>query len=80
MNRAEILEVINNLIVEEHGEKITEEDSIVDSGVDSFGIIVVFTSLENMYPNFVFGTEKEMNLKYIYAPIKEIIDIILEEK
>ena len=46
MNRQEILEFINNIIEEEHGNRLTENQPLIESGLDSFGYAVLWTSTD----------------------------------
>jgi hypothetical protein len=44
-----LLEEINELIEEEHGEPITADDTIMSSGVDSFGITMIIMAINDKY-------------------------------
>ena len=59
MNKESILAYINELIEEEHGEPITYEDTLISSGVDSFGLTMVLVGVDhkyNIYPKDVFAS------------------------
>lgn len=45
MTRQEILDIINRIILEEHGNVLTEEDLLKDSNLDSFGYAIFWLTL-----------------------------------
>ena len=46
MNRKEILDIINEIIEEEHGVLVEEANMISDCAIDSFGYAILFVSLD----------------------------------
>jgi hypothetical protein len=50
--RTEIIENINSHIRAEHGKSITIDSKLIDSEVDSFGIVVVLLELDTDYGCF----------------------------
>lgn len=75
MTRQEVADFVNELIVEEHGDEITEETKLVDSGVDSFGLTMILVSVDaeyDVYPKDVF---KEIDFANI--TLGKIIDDVL---
>ena len=53
MDRLAIKEFINKIVREEHGMPMrTEEDKLVDTGCDSFGITMVLLNLDQKYNAF----------------------------
>ena len=50
--RTEALEYLNDLLVEEHGKKLLENELFIDSGVDSFGTTVVIMEMDAKYGCF----------------------------
>ena len=49
MNRQEILEFINNVIEEERGVRVKEDQLLTDCGIDSFGYAILWTSVEGEF-------------------------------
>lgn len=72
--REEILEFINETIENEHGERLTEENLLLDSGIDSFGIAMVFLELDGKYN--AFPKTKFNSLKFESLKVKDIIDMV----
>ena len=48
-NRKEILEFINKIIEEEHGNSVTEDSLLTDSEIDSFGYAMFWLSINQNY-------------------------------
>lgn len=46
MTRKEILDIINEIIEEEHGNRVTERSILMECGIDSFGYAMLFVGLE----------------------------------
>ena len=83
MNREDILGIINEIIVEEHGKEVTEEQYLHECDIDSFGYAMLFLDLDaqilkntskKVFTDKVFG---EINPSEIL--VKELIDIIEEQ-
>ena len=78
MNRQEILEFINNIIEEEHGNRLTEEQMLIESELDSFGYAVLWTSAE--YSIGVKFTAEELNkVDHKTLTVKDMIDMFKEK-
>lgn len=83
MTRTEILDVINEIIEEEHGIVVDEENILSDCAIDSFGYAVLFVGLEGQIEEKtgikVFGKDvfKEINPNNIR--VSKLLDMI-EEK
>ena len=48
-NRKEIIEFINKIIEEEHGNSLTEDSLLTDSEIDSFGYAMFWLSINQNY-------------------------------
>ena len=75
MNRQEILEFINEIIVEEHGNAVTEEQLLVECGIDSFGYAILWTSIEAKY-GIRFSKEESSNIDYKTLTVRNMLDMI----
>lgn len=75
MNRQEILEFINEIIVEEHGNAVTEEQLLIECGIDSFGYAILWTSIEAKY-GVVFSKEESNNIDYTTLTVRNMLDMI----
>lgn len=75
MNRQEILEFINEIIVEEHGNAVTEEQLLIECGIDSFGYAILWTSIEAKY-GVVFSKEESNNIDYKTLTVRNMLDMI----
>lgn len=82
MTREKILNIINEIILEEHGKELIEDNYLHECDIDSFGYIMLFTGIEaqvlkdtgkKIFTNKVFS---EINPSEI--SVKELIDIIEE--
>lgn len=76
MNRSDVLDKINKLIKVENGSPITEEDKIVDSGIDSLGISILFMEIDaeySIYPKEVFEA-----IDFSSYTVKEMIDEVIK--
>ena len=74
MNRAEILEVINEIIETEHGVAVTENSLLEDAEIDSFAVLMVFLELDEKFE--AFPKEKFETIEFKGLTIKDIIDIV----
>lgn len=74
MNRAEILEVINEIIETEHGVAVTENSLLEDAEIDSFAVLMVFLELDEKFE--AFPKEKFETVEFKGLTIKDIIDIV----
>lgn len=74
MTRTDILNVINKILEEEHGETLTEEQLLIDSKIDSFGYAIFWCSLEAEYS--VSLNKEVMVLDYSTFKVKDLIDLL----
>lgn len=75
MSREENLDWVNELIEEEHGTALTEDDKLIDSGADSFGITMVLLALDQRFEGkFDAKWIKSVNIDKL--TVKEILDRI----
>lgn len=75
--REEILEHINRIIREEKGNRVTEDSTFLDAGLDSFGYAVFFMDLDAEYRYFdacEYGDDVFSKIPYSTLTVKEIID------
>ena len=83
MTRADILNVINEIIEEEHGVAVSESNTLADCGIDSFGYAILFVGLEGVIEDQtgikVFGPKVLSELNPSEVTVKELLDMI-EEK
>lgn len=75
MNRQEILEFINEIIAEEHGNAVTEEQLLIECGIDSFGYAILWTSIEAKY-SVGFSKEESNNIDYKTLTVRNMLDMI----
>lgn len=83
MNREDMLDIINEIIVEEHGKEVTEDQYLHECDIDSFGYAMLFTGVEaQVFENTgkkVFTKEVFAEIKPSEISVKELIDIIEEQ-
>lgn len=79
MNRQDILEFINNVIKEEHGKEVTEEQLLTDCGIDSFGYAILWTSVESEY-DCKLSKEVMSTVDYAKFTVKDMIDMVVGVK
>lgn len=75
MSKEKILEYINTALEEEHGEPIGYENTLISSGVDSFGLTMVLVNIDhkyNIYPKEVFST-----LNFAEVTANDVIERVL---
>ena len=82
MNREDILGIINEIIVEEHGKEVTEEQYLHECDIDSFGYAMLFVGIEaqvlNSIGKKVFTDKVFGGINPSKILVKELIDIIEE--
>jgi acyl carrier protein len=79
MNRQEILEFINKTIEEEHGIALNEDSLLTDCGIDSFGYVILWTSVESNYKcKLSKGVMSEVDYKKF--TVKDMIDMVVGAK
>lgn len=80
MNRQEILNIINEIIEEEHGEPVEELDMISDCAIDSFGYAMLFVGLDGQIEQKtgikVFDNELLKTINPNTIRVCELIDMI----
>ena len=82
MIRVEVLDTINREIRNEKGRRVTEEDTLRDAGLDSFGITMFFCALDDKYSYFAkggYGKNPFAEIQYDQITIREIIDTCVSE-
>ena len=83
MNREDILGIINEIIVEEHGKEVTEEQYLHECDIDSFGYAMLFVGIEAQVLNSggkkVFTDKVFGGINPSKILVKELIDIIEEQ-
>lgn len=72
-----ILDNLNELIRQEHGNKVTLSDMWVDANVDSFGTTVVFLDMDDKYG--CFSNEWFRSVDWTEISIKTIVEKALNE-
>ena len=76
MNRQEILEFINNTIEEEHGNRLSEDNLLIESNMDSFGYAVFWLGINHEYSiDEVKGIDA--GIDYSTLTVKNVIDYII---
>ena len=74
-SREEILEVLNQAIREEHGMPlVNDEDILIDSGIDSFGTVMVLNELCERYD--VYCNEELKTTPILGLTLGDIIERI----
>jgi acyl carrier protein len=79
MNRSEILEFINEVILEEHGTAVSEDNLLKDCGIDSFGYAILWTSVESKY-ECKLSKEVMSTVDYDKFTVKDMIDMVVGAK
>ena len=76
MNRQEILEFINKVIEEEHGNVVEEDQLLIDCGIDSFGYALLWASIEGEFKQDL-GKKIMSSVDYSVFTVKDMIDMIV---
>lgn len=80
MTRTDILNVINDIIEEEHGTKVTESQLVTECGIDSFGYAMLWLGLvENIRVKTgieVFSKEELKSIEYTDLTVSRVLDMI----
>ena len=75
MNRQDILEFINEIILEEHGNVVTEDQLLIECNIDSFGYAILWISINQKYDiEEVKGTDSKID--YNTLLVSDVIDYI----
>lgn len=78
MDRLAAKEFINKVVREEHGMPMrTEEDKLVDTGCDSFGVVMVLLAIEDKYK--VYSKEEMKGLVIEELTLGNMLDRIASE-
>ena len=73
MTREDILNIIKDIVEEEGGEILNEEQTVAATGLDSFGITMLFLELDNSFS--VYNNKEEFHkLNFEYITVKDILD------
>lgn len=76
MNRQDILEFINEIILEEHGNVVTEDQLLTECGIDSFGYAILWISINQKYDiEEVNGIDSKIN--YNTLLVSDVINYII---
>jgi len=77
----EVLDVINEVIREERGKRVTLDSTLLDADLDSFGITMLFVRLDDEYEYFKKAGLSENDpfgeIPYETITIREIVDTCL---
>lgn len=73
-----IVDRLNELIEEENGTAISSTQAIVESGIDSFGLIMVLNSIDEEYK--VWTKEEFKELPFEKLTIQDIVNKINDSK
>ncbi len=76
MNRLELKDFINKILVTENAKAIEESNLLIDSGLDSFGYAVLFITLEADLNLNCFEKEYLNSIEYSNYKLKDLIDRI----
>lgn len=83
MNRQDILYIINEIIEEEHGSAVTEDSTLIECGIDSFGYALLFVGLEGQIEEKtgvkVFDKDIIKDINPNSLKVSELLDMV-EEK
>ena len=76
--RKEILEFINKIIEEEHGNPVTEDSLLTDSEIDSFGYAMFWLELNS---NYKIEEIKGLDEGIDYATLKvgQVVDYVVSK-
>lgn len=75
MNKEDILQYINDTLEEEHGNPIGYDDTLISSGVDSFGLTMVLIALDNKYK--IYPKEVFVSLNFAEITANDVIERVL---
>lgn len=76
MNRAELKDFINKILVTENAKAIEESNLLTDSGLDSFGYAILFITLEEDLNFNCFNKEYLNSINYETFKLKDLLDRI----
>lgn len=76
MNRQDILEFINEIILEEHGNVVTEDQLLIECNIDSFGYAILWISINQKYDiEEVKGVDSKIN--YNTLLVSDVINYVI---
>lgn len=76
--RKEILDFINKILTEEHGNVLTENNLLTDSEIDSFGYAIFWLEINNNYKlEEIKGIDS--GIDYDTLTVKNIIDYVISK-
>lgn len=71
------LDNLNTFIRAEHGNRVTLEDKLIDSGLDSFGLVMVLADMDGEYGCYGKSWFQEVNIPEL--TVKDLLDRIPNE-
>lgn len=77
MTREDLLAEINEIIVNEYGTPIEEEDTIVSSEIDSFAMTMLVVEIGDKYD--IYSKQEFEELDFVSLTAKDMIDRVLDE-
>jgi acyl carrier protein len=80
MTRIEILNIINEIIEEEHGNKLEEDQLLTECGIDSFGYAMLWLGLvakvQERTGITVLSKDELKQISYDGLTVKNVIDMV----
>ena len=76
MIRKNVLDLINEVLEDNLGNVSTEDTLVKDTGVDSFGIVMLLLALDEQYGCFPTGFEESVD--YEVLTLGHLIDRVIE--
>lgn len=76
--REQVLARINEIVREEHGNRVNEASKVLDTELDSFGLTMLFIALDQEYKYFEkagYGDDVAGKIPYDTLTISEVIDV-----
>lgn len=77
-SREEVLEFINDVIVDNHGEISDEDTTIMDTGIDSFAVAVLYLELDEEYGCFDSTYSAKLKNEINVNTLGELVDVVME--
>lgn len=63
MKNSQVLEIVNDLIVEECGRKVTLDSMLSDADMDDLGTIVFAVALDDQFPGVLTQVDPDMSVR-----------------
>lgn len=76
MTREEYKKIINDILVSENARELEENELLKDSGLDSFGFIVLYITLDAEYNLNKFDNAYATSIDYNTYTLKDMLDRI----